>query len=97
MNIKKLTALALADMALATDASLQSLIAACKRVFDAEPAWVPAVCAALIERTGEDFHYYSRQELAGLLLECLGHVGGGAGAGMSMPMPMPKILRCRSR
>ena len=73
MNTKQLTALALADMALATDGSLASLIAACNRVFDAEPPWVAAVCAALIERTGDNFHYYSRQELAALLLECLGH------------------------
>jgi retron-type reverse transcriptase len=81
MNIKNLTALALADMALATDGSLHSLVAACNRVFNAEAPWVPAVCGALIERTGENFRYYSRQELAGLLLECLGHGRGGAGAG----------------
>jgi retron-type reverse transcriptase len=79
MNIKQHTVLALADMALATDGSLASLTAACKRVFDAEPPWAPAVCAALIARTGDNFHYYSRHELAALLLECLGH-GGGTGA-----------------
>ncbi|MYN09966.1 reverse transcriptase family protein [Pseudoduganella aquatica] len=80
MNIKQHTVLALADMALATDGSLASLTAACHRVFDAEPPWVSAVCEALIARTGEHFHYYSRHELAGLLLECIGHGRGGPGA-----------------
>ena len=84
MNTKKFTVLALADMALATDGSLPGLIAACHRVFDAAPPWAPAVCAALVERTGENFHYYSRHELAGLLLEGLGRAGGGRGDELSL-------------
>jgi len=72
MNIEKLTALALADTMLATDGSPENLIAACNRVFDAMPPWAPGVCMALILRTGENFHYYSRHELADILLELLG-------------------------
>jgi hypothetical protein len=73
MDIGKLTALALADMALASDGRHESLIAACNRVFDAAPPWVPAICAGLIERTGDNFHYFSRHELADILLQLLGH------------------------
>ncbi|KQW93280.1 hypothetical protein ASC94_11530 [Massilia sp. Root418] len=91
MNTKQFTALALADMALATDGSLASLIAACNRVFDAAPPWVPAVCEALAARTGENFHYYSRHELAALLLECLGGARVGP-ADEDMPAPDPVAL-----
>ena len=72
MNTDTLAALALADTMLASDASLESLVAAATRVFDAQLPWVPGVCAALIERTGENFHYFSRHELANILLELLG-------------------------
>lgn len=72
MNIEKLTALALADTMLATDGSPESLVAACERVFDAALPWAPGVCVALVLRTGENFHYFSRHELADILLELLG-------------------------
>ena len=95
MNTKKFTVLALADMALATDGSLPGLIAACNRVFDAAPPWAPAVCAALVERTGENFHYYSRHELADLLLEGIGRAGGGRGDEDTAPEPiaLPAVRR----
>ena len=72
MNIEKLTALALADTMLATDGSPENLVAACTRVFDASQPWAPGVCMALILRTGENFHYFSRHELADILWELLG-------------------------
>lgn len=71
MNTEKLTALALADTMLATDGSLSNLFAACGRVFNASPLWVPKICVALAERTGDNFHYFSRHELANILLELL--------------------------
>ena len=72
MNTDTLAALALADTMLASDASLESLVAAANRVFGTQLPWIPRVCAALIERTGENFHYFARHELAGILLELLG-------------------------
>lgn len=73
MNTEKLKALALADTMLATDGRLESLVGACGRVFDASLPWAPGICAGLIERTGENFHYFSRHELADILLQLLGH------------------------
>jgi retron-type reverse transcriptase len=73
MNSVRHTVLALADMMLATVASPASLIAACQRVFGTTPAWVPRVCFALIDRTGDNFHCFSRQELADILLQLLFH------------------------
>lgn len=73
MQTKKLTALALADTMLATDASLANLIAACHRVFNAVQPWAPTLCIALLERTGANFHYFNRYELTDLLLHFLGH------------------------
>ncbi|WP_229263061.1 hypothetical protein [Duganella dendranthematis] len=71
MAIEKLTLLALADTMLAAEASLASQLAACTRVFDAPQPWAPQVCAALLERTGDNFHYFSRQEIADILLQLL--------------------------
>ena len=79
MDIEKLTALALADTMLASDGSLQGLVAACGRVFDMSPLWTPRICAALIERTGENFQHFSRHEIAGILLQLLGRGNGDDG------------------
>jgi len=68
MNTEKLTVLALADTMLATDGSMRSLVEACGRVFNFSPLWVPRMCASLTERTGDNFHYFSRHELADILL-----------------------------
>lgn len=73
MNTEKLTVLALADMMLATDGSPPSLFAACERVFETRPRWAPRVCKGLFERTGENFHYFSRHELAGIIRPLLPH------------------------
>jgi RNA-directed DNA polymerase len=73
MTDYKLTALALADTMLASEPSLENLVAACGRVFDASLPWAPKVCQALIDRTGENFHHFSRHEIADILLRLLGH------------------------
>jgi RNA-directed DNA polymerase len=72
MNNDTLTALALADTMLATDASLDSLIGACEWVFDAALPWSAEICASLIVRTSPNFHYFSRHEVAAILLRLLG-------------------------
>lgn len=71
MAIEKLTLLALADTLLAVEASLASQIAACTRVFDAPQPWAPQVCAVLNARTGDNFHAFSRHEIADILLQLL--------------------------
>ena len=68
MNHDKHAALALADTLLASEARLESLIEATERAFDARLPWVPAMCEALLARTGDNFHYFSRHELADLIL-----------------------------
>ena len=72
MNPDKHIALALADTMLAREASLESLIAAVERALDARWPWVAGMCEALLARTGENFHYFSRREIAGLILLLLG-------------------------
>jgi RNA-directed DNA polymerase len=72
MTNDRLTVLALADTMLASERSLESLVAACGRVFDASPPWASAICEALIERTGENFYHFSRQEIADILLQLFG-------------------------
>ena len=60
-------------MMLATDGSMESLIGSIHRVFDSPQPWAAAICSSLIERTGGNFHYFSRQELADIVLQLLGH------------------------
>ena len=72
MNTDERAALALADTMLAGEATLDQLIAAASRVFDASLPWVPELCDALLLRTGDNFHYFSRHELAALILQLLG-------------------------
>jgi RNA-directed DNA polymerase len=72
MHTDNLAALALADTMLASNASMESLIAAAGRVFDASLPWVPEVCKALLLRTGDNFHYFSRHELAQIILQLIG-------------------------
>lgn len=72
MDIDKLAVLALADTMLASDGGMAALVAACHRVFAAPQPWAPRVCAALIEHAGENFHYFSRRELADRLWQLLG-------------------------
>ncbi len=79
MNDDTHIALALADTMLAGEASLEALIDAAYRVFDASLPWVPGVCAGILARTNDNFHYFNRHELAAIFLE---HVGR---------MPEPEI------
>ena len=69
MNTNRLAALALADTMLAAPPGQDALESACLRVFDVSVPWAGTVCAALLERTGEHFHAFSRHELAGILLD----------------------------
>ena len=71
-TIEKLTVLALADTMLASERSLEGLIAACGRVFNAPMPWAPKICEALIERTGDNFSYFSRNEIADIIIQLLG-------------------------
>jgi hypothetical protein len=75
MNPDRRTALVLADTMLASDASLESLIASAVRVFDQSLPWIPPLCMALLERTGENFHFFSRYELADIILALAGRGG----------------------
>lgn len=77
MNTDKHVALALADTMLAREARLESMIEAVCWAFDARLPWVGGMCEALLERTGENFHYFSRQELAAIILRLLGRFDGG--------------------
>ena len=92
MTIDHLAALALADTMLASDASLDSLIAATVRVFDQSLPWMPQLCEALLVRTGDNFHYFSRHELAQLIVELADADRGNDGveddAGLA---PRPRI------
>ncbi|MDB5959395.1 MAG: reverse transcriptase [Massilia sp.] len=72
MNANRLAALALADTMLASHAGAAALVDACLRVFDAPQPWAPAACVALLERTGQHFHFFNRHELANILLELIG-------------------------
>jgi len=72
MSNDHLIALALADTMLARDAKLDTLIEAANWAFDATLPWVPAMCAGLLERTGDHFHHFSRHELAETILTLLG-------------------------
>lgn len=67
-------ALALADTMRAGDSRLESFIEAAHQAFDARLPWVPAMCGALVERTGDNFHHYTGHELADLILTLLGRV-----------------------
>src|SRR4051812_17934641 len=74
-----LTVLALADTMLASERNLASLVAACDRVFGRSLPWAPKVCVALLERTGDNFYFFSRHEIAHILLQLLGRGSGDAG------------------
>ena len=76
MNTDKLVALALADSMLARKASRGGLIEAANWVFDTALPWVPSLCDVLLARTGENFHDFSRHELADIILKILGRGDG---------------------
>jgi hypothetical protein len=51
------------------EATLESQVARVTWSFDTSLPWIPEVCASILKRTGEHFHYFTPQELARLLLE----------------------------
>lgn len=66
---KRSVALALADTMLANEATLAGLTASAAWSFEVAFPWVPAMCEAILERTGIHFHAFSREELADIILE----------------------------
>jgi RNA-directed DNA polymerase len=76
MKNDKQLALALADTMLAREAKAASLIEAVNWAFDAVLPWVPAMCEAVLVRTGANFHYFNRHELADIILKLLGRSDG---------------------
>lgn len=85
MTPRTLVALALADTMLARDAA--SMEAGIAWALGAEYSWVPPLCAAIRERTGEHFHFFSRSELAGIILG-----DDGFHAAWDPDRPAPSIL-----
>ncbi len=56
---------------LASEGNLESLVEACSRVFGEPQPWASQICESLLERTGENFHYFNRHEIADILLHLL--------------------------
>ncbi len=80
-------ALQLADTMLARDASLVGLIDSCAWAFENTFPWVPDLCASIQARTGEHFYWYSRSELADIILDHEGFFRAWESA------PPPQIMR----
>ena len=78
MSADKLVALALADTMLSRGADLESLIGAAHWAFDQHLPWVPPMCEALLARTGEHFHDFSRHELSDIILKLTGQIEDGS-------------------
>ncbi|HEX7643368.1 MAG TPA: reverse transcriptase family protein [Burkholderiaceae bacterium] len=68
MNSRRHVALALADTFLACDAELPAMVAAARDALGQHWRWIPYLCRALLKRTGEHFHAFSRDELANFIL-----------------------------
>ena len=69
MDLRRHVALALADTFLAGDADQASLVAGARRALGRDWRWIPHVCRALLKRTGEHFHSFTREELAEFIAE----------------------------
>ena len=69
MNPRYHVALALADTFLAREATPQSLIDGANWALGKAWPWMPTLCLALLARTGEHFHAFSRGELAQLIVD----------------------------
>lgn len=54
---------------LAGAGSVEGLVASAAWSFEVHYPWMPALCQAIHGRTGEHFHSFSRDELAGFILE----------------------------
>ncbi|MBC7686442.1 MAG: RNA-directed DNA polymerase [Bdellovibrionales bacterium] len=62
-------ALALADTLLAGEASPDGLAASAASALGTAYAWGPAMCGFILQRTGDKFRYFSRHELAAIILD----------------------------
>ena len=62
-------ALALADAMLANGASPEQLAASAAAAFEANHPWIAALCATILARTSDNFHFFSREELAAIILD----------------------------
>ena len=69
MTLRSATARALADTMLARAGTLDGLVASAAHAFGQQHPWAPAMCADILLRTGENFHYFSRDELAAIILD----------------------------
>ncbi len=67
MTPKRRASLNFADTLLAGEATLGSMLAGASRAFGKKWRWMPALCKHILQRTGENFHYYSRLELADIV------------------------------
>jgi len=68
MNPRLHVALALADTFLAGEADQAGMVATAQAALGQPWRWIPHVCRALLKRTGEHFHAFSRDELAAFIL-----------------------------
>ena len=68
MDTRRHVALALADTFLAGEASQAALAAGARLALGHNWRWIPHVCRALLKRTGEHFHAFSRDELAEFII-----------------------------
>lgn len=62
-------ALALADTLLAGGAGPAAMVDGAVRAFGRTWPFIGPLCTAIAERTGEHFHHFSREELAGIILD----------------------------
>ena len=62
-------ALALADAMLANGASPEELAASATAAFGGKHPWIAALCTAILARTGDNFHFFAREELAAIILD----------------------------
>ena len=67
MTPKRRASLNLADTLLAGEANQDSMIANATRAFGKKWRWVPALCSHILQRVAQDFHHYSRHEIAEII------------------------------
>ena len=68
MTPQKFVALALADTLLARNADQAELIEGVIWSLGKKWRWAPSLCRAILQRTGENFHFHTRTELAEIIL-----------------------------
>jgi hypothetical protein len=86
MTPREHVAYALADTFLAGQADPTTLIEGARHALGERWRWIPYLCRALLKRTGEHFHSFSRNEIAAFILEHEGFCEAWQG-----PRPHPSI------